>query len=246
MDDEVNFGSIKVPKNSKTKLVSDVFSSVASKYDIMNDLMSLGAHRLWKKRMCQISRLTANDVVLDIACGTGDIAISLLREMKSIKLTCLDENSKMIALCKERLINQGFISNISYVTNPMEKASLQENSFSLATLSFGFRNFTDHNKALENIYKLLSPGGRLVIMEFTSPQNPISKKIFESYTHRIIPRLGKIIAKDDQSYTYLAESISSYYSPEEVSELFYDNKFSNVRYEVLPGEIVTIHIGYKS
>ncbi len=176
MDDEVNFGSIKVPKNSKTKLVSDVFSSVASKYDIMNDLMSLGAHRLWKKRMCQISRLTANDAVIDIACGTGDIAISLLREMKSIKLTCLDENSKMIALCKERLINQGFISNISYVTNPMEKASLQENSFSLATLSFGFRNFTDHNKALENIYKLLSPGGRLVIMEFTSPQNSISKK----------------------------------------------------------------------
>ena len=246
MKDKVNFGSTKVLKADKPELVSNIFTSVSNKYDLMNDAMSFGLHRLWKNRMCDMVKIKNTDNVLDIATGTGDIALKLLNKNIKIDICCLDENEDMIDICKNRMIDEGYINNISYIKSSMEDASFNENSFSVATLAFGFRNFTDHKKALKNIYNLLSPGGRLVIMEFTTPKNKLIKDIYEKYTHKIIPKIGKALADDSESYKYLAESISSYYTPDEVLQLFKNAGFINCRFQYLPGNIVTIHIGYKS
>ena len=246
MGEKVKFGSEKVEKSDKIKLVSNIFSSVANKYDIMNDVMSFGLHRQWKNRMLSISKLKNNDTVLDIATGTGDIALKLLMANKNINITCLDENNEMLDICKDRLVDNSFVHNIEFICSPIENAKLKDNSFSLATIAFGFRNFTDHKKALSRIFNALSPGGRLVIMEFSTPKNQYLKTIFEKYTHKIIPNLGKYITNDYDSYKYLAESISSYFKVSEVSEMIEMAGFIKTRYEKLPGDIVTIHIGYKS
>ncbi|MBT3548690.1 MAG: ubiquinone/menaquinone biosynthesis methyltransferase [Gammaproteobacteria bacterium] len=245
MSEKVNFGSTKVLKTKKIKLVSDIFSSVSNKYDLMNDAMSLGLHRLWKERMYDISKLKNTDNVLDLATGTGDIALKYLSKKASINITCLDENQEMLDICKNRLIDNGFVKNITFIKSPAETAKLIKNNYSLATVAFGFRNFTDHSKALKNIYDSILPGGRLIIMEFTTPKNLLIKNIFEKYTHFMIPRMGKILADDYDSYRYLAESIATYYSPEEVTEMFSETGFINTRYETLVGNMVTIHIGFK-
>ena len=245
MNEKVNFGSRKVLKTKKTKLVSDIFSSVSNKYDLMNDAMSFGLHRLWKERMYAVSKLKNSDNVLDLATGTGDIALKFLSKKKLINITCLDENQEMLDICKSRLIDNGFVQNIEFIKSSAETTNFKENSYTLATIAFGFRNFTDHLKSLENIYNSLMPGGRLVIMEFTTPENKFVKNIFEKYTHNIIPKMGKILADDYDSYRYLAESISTYYSPKEVSGMFRKTGFINVRHETLVGNMVTIHIGFK-
>ena len=245
MNEKVNFGSTKVLKTKKTKLVSDIFSSVSNKYDLMNDAMSLGLHRLWKERLYVVSKLKKSDNVLDLATGTGDIALKFLSKRKSIKITCLDENQEMLDICKDRLIDNGFVKDVTFIKRSAENAKLEENQYTLATIAFGFRNFTDHSKALKNIYNSLMPGGRLIIMEFSTPKNKLVKNVFEKYTHNIIPRIGKIIADDYDSYRYLAESISTYYSPEEVNDLYAEAGFINTRYETLVGNMVTIHIGFK-
>jgi len=245
MENKVNFGSKKVDIKEKPKLVSDVFSSVSNKYDLMNDAMSLGLHRLWKEKMYTVSKLQDSEEILDIATGTGDIAIKFLKKRDNIKLTCLDENSEMLQLCKDRLIDSGFIENIKFINSAIEDAQLNKNNYSLATIAFGFRNFSDHSNALKNIFESLAPGGRLVIMEFTTPTNAILKNLFEKYTHLVIPKIGKLLANDYDSYRYLAESIASFFKPLEVSSMLESAGYENVRYEYLPGNIVTIHIGYK-
>ncbi len=245
MNDKVNFGSKKVNKEEKPDLVSKIFSSVSNKYDLMNDAMSFGLHRLWKERMYRVSKLKNNEKVLDIATGTGDIALKFLNKKRNLKITCLDENPEMLQLCKDRLLDNGHFKDIVFTQDAIEDAKLMKNYFSLATLAFGFRNFTDHTKALQNIHESISPGGRLVIMEFTTPKNDILKNIFEKYTHLVIPKIGKILAGDHDSYKYLAESISSFYNPSEVNEMLKSSGFENVRHEFMPGNMVTIHIGYK-
>jgi len=177
MGEKVKFGSEKVEKSDKIKLVSNIFSSVANKYDIMNDAMSFGLHRQWKNRMLSISKLKNNDTVLDIATGTGDIALKLLMDKKNINITCLDENKEMLDICKDRFIDNSFLHDIKFICSPIENAELKDSSFSLVTIAFGFRNFTDHKKALSRIFNALSPGGRLVIMEFTTPKNQYLKAI---------------------------------------------------------------------
>ena len=151
----------------------------------------------------------------------------------------------MLDICKNRLIDNGFIKNTMFIQGPAENAKLAKSSYSLATIAFGFRNFTDQSKSLENIYNSLLPGGRLIIMEFTTPKNALIKNIFEKYTHTIIPQMGKTLADDYDSYRYLAESISSYYSPEQVTEMLDKTGFIKTRYEILIGNMVTIHIGFK-
>ena len=245
MDDKVNFGSKKVTRDEKPELVSKIFSSVSNKYDLMNDAMSFGLHRLWKEKMCYVSKLQDNETVLDIATGTGDIALKLLNKKKQLKITCLDENTEMLQLCKDRLIDNGYIKNIDFKKDSIEDAKLKQNFYSLVTIAFGFRNFTDHDKALKNIYNSILPGGRLVIMEFSTPVNVFLKNIFETYSHLVIPNIGKILADDYESYKYLAESITSFYTPSQVDEMYLRNGFENVRHELLPGNMVTIHIGYK-
>lgn len=246
MTDKVNFGLEKVSKVKKPKLVSNIFSSVSNKYDLMNDAMSFGLHRIWKEKMISVCKPKSFNKILDVATGSGDIALKLLRKKKNLSVICLDENKEMLSICKNRLIDNGFIKDISFIKSSIEDISLDSNSIDIATIAFGFRNFTDHKKALENIYDVLKPGGKLVIMEFTTPKDKIMGKIFETYTDRIIPKLGEFIAKDYDSYKYLAESIKTYYSPNQVLKMFEENKYINNKFIFLPGNIVTIHVGYKN
>mgnify|MGYP001268265258 FL=1 len=246
MTDKVNFGLEKVSKVKKPKLVSSIFSSVSNKYDLMNDAMSFGLHRIWKEKMISVCKPKSFNKILDVATGSGDIALKLLRKKKNLSVTCLDENKEMLSICKNRLIDNGFVKDINFIKSSIEDISLDSNSIDIATIAFGFRNFTDHKKALENIYDVLKPGGKLVIMEFTTPKDKIMGKIFETYTDRIIPKLGEFIAKDYDSYKYLAESIKTYYSPNQVLKMFEENKYINNKFIFLPGNIVTIHVGYKN
>ena len=246
MTNKVNFGLEKVSKVKKPKLVSSIFSSVSNKYDLMNDAMSFGLHRIWKEKMISVCKPKSFNKILDVATGSGDIALKLLRKKKNLSVICLDENKEMLSICKNRLIDNGFIKDISFIKSSIEDISLDSNSIDIATIAFGFRNFTDHKKALENIYDVLKPGGKLVIMEFTTPKDKIMGKIFETYTDRIIPKLGEFIAKDYDSYKYLAESIKTYYSPNQVLKMFEENKYINNKFIFLPGNIVTIHVGYKN
>ena len=246
MTNKVNFGLEKVSKVKKPKLVSSIFSSVSNKYDLMNDAMSFGLHRIWKENMIAVCKPKSFNKILDVATGSGDIALKLLRKKKNLSVTCLDENKNMLSICKNRLIDNGFVKDINFIKSSIEDISLDPNSIDIATIAFGFRNFTDHKKALENIYDALKPGGKLVIMEFTTPKDKIMGKIFETYTNRIIPKLGEFIAKDYDSYKYLAESIKTYYSPDQVLKMFEENKYINNKFIFLPGNIVTIHVGYKN
>ena len=246
MTDKVNFGLEKVSKVKKPKLVSSIFSSVSNKYDLMNDAMSFGLHRIWKEKMISVCKPKSFNKILDVATGSGDIALKLLRKKKNLSVTCLDENKDMLSICKNRLIDNGFVKDINFIKSSIEDISLDSNSIDIATIAFGFRNFTNHKKALENIYDALKPGGKLVIMEFTTPKDKIIGKIFETYTNKIIPKLGEFIAKDYDSYKYLAESIKTYYSPDQVLKMFEENKYINNKYISLTGNIVTIHVGYKN
>lgn len=246
MTDKVNFGLEKVSKVKKPKLVSSIFSSVSNKYDLMNDAMSFGLHRIWKEKMISVCKPKSFNKILDVATGSGDIALKLLRKKKNLSVTCLDENKDMLSICKNRLIDNGFVKDINFIKSSIEDISLDSNSIDIATIAFGFRNFTNHKKALENIYDALKPGGKLVIMEFTTPKDKIMGKIFETYTNKIIPKLGEFIAKDYDSYKYLAESIKTYYSPNQVLKMFEENKYINNKFIFLPGNIVTIHVGYKN
>jgi len=246
MNDEVKFGLKKVKKNDKTDLVSSVFTSVADKYNIMNDLMSFGMHRLWKEKMIKMCNLKTNDNVLDLATGSGDIAARILQKDLEVKITCLDENQDMLEHCKNTLLDMGYTKGISYMHTSAESAELLSNEYDVATIAFGFRNFSDHEKALQNIYKSLKPGGKIIIMEFTTPKNKTIESIFEKYTFNVIPYIGKYIANDYDSYKYLAESIKTYYSPKDVLLMLKDSSFINTKYIYLPGNMVTIHTGHKN
>ena len=244
MKKKSKFGLEEIDSKEKSQKIQEVFSSVASNYDLMNDLMSLGSHRIWKQRFFQVVKPRQSDIILDIASGTGDIAINFARACKGINLTCLDANIEMLTIAEDRFIDSGVIENISFIAKPIEKFE-KVNNFTLATIAFGFRNFTDQQTALENIYNSLKAGGKLVIMDFKSPSNKIVRELYEKYTDYIIPKIGKYIAGDETSYRYLSDSIKTYLKPNELSDLMKRKKFENVTYETLPGDIVTIHKGYK-
>tara|TARA_B100001029_G_scaffold174758_1_gene175254 strand:+ start:387 stop:1124 length:738 start_codon:yes stop_codon:yes gene_type:complete len=245
MNKKSKFGLDVIDNEEKAQKIQNVFSSVATNYDLMNDLMSLGSHRIWKRRFLQVVKPRQSDIVLDIASGTGDIAINLARACKGINLTCLDANKEMLTIAEDRFIDSGIVENVNFIAKPIEKFK-EANNYTLATIVFGFRNFTDQLTALENIYNSLKTGGKLVIMDFKSPSNEIIRELYEKYTDFIIPKIGKYIAGDESSYKYLSDSIKTYIKPNELSRLLERINFENVTYETLPGDIVTIHKGYKT
>jgi len=245
MNKKSKFGLDVIDNEEKAQKIQNVFSSVATNYDLMNDLMSLGSHRIWKRRFLQVVKPRQSDIVLDIASGTGDIAINLARACKGIDLTCLDANKEMLTIAEDRFIDSGIVENVNFIAKPIEKFK-EVNNYTLATIVFGFRNFTDQLTALENIYNSLKTGGKLVIMDFKSPSNEIIRELYEKYTDFIIPKIGKYIAGDESSYKYLSDSIKTYIKPNELSRLLERINFENVTYETLPGDIVTIHKGYKT
>jgi len=240
------FGDKKVDPNEKAKLVEDVFESVASKYDIMNDVMSGGIHRLWKDRLVRMIAPTADLKYLDVAGGTGDIAFRIHKKTAgNADITICDINAEMLKYGKARAIDRGIIKNIEWTQGDAEKLTFPDNSFDVYTISFGLRNVTRIDDALAEAYRVLKPGGRLYILEFSKVKNPALGGIYDLYSRAFIPKFGAMVAGDEDSYQYLIESIRQFPSQDELKQRMQDIGFERVSYKNLSFGIAAIHSGYK-
>ncbi|MBD1174001.1 bifunctional demethylmenaquinone methyltransferase/2-methoxy-6-polyprenyl-1,4-benzoquinol methylase UbiE [Pelagibacterales bacterium SAG-MED01] len=227
---------------NKKGLVQNVFDRVYDQYDLMNDFMSLGIHRLWKKNLLNMMNSSPNQKLIDVACGTGDVAKLFLRYVnKSSKITCVDPNKGMIKKGREKL-NE--FENLNWIISPAEKLPLADNSFDFYTISFGLRNAKNLNKALSEAYRVLKPGGRYFCLEFSKIQNPSLDFIYKNYS-KLIPLIGKIVVGEKEPYEYLVKSIESFVNQDELIDLMKKNNFKKCSYKNLSGGIVSIHSGWK-
>jgi demethylmenaquinone methyltransferase/2-methoxy-6-polyprenyl-1,4-benzoquinol methylase len=245
-DRPVDFGFEKVPWAQKAERVRAVFSSVAGKYDLMNDLMSFGVHRLWKHFTLSLTGLKAGQRALDVAGGTGDLAIGLARQVgKTGQVVLSDINSAMLAAGRDRLLDLGFAGNVECVLADAERLPCADDSFDCVTIGFGLRNVTDKAAALSSMHRVLKPGGQLLVLEFSKPVAPGLKPLYDAYSFRVLPRLGEWVAKDAASYRYLAESIRMHPDQETLLAMLDEAGFGQTRYHNLTGGIVAVHRGYK-
>ena len=242
MKKDYNFGYTKVNSKQKTKLVQNVFSSVAPSYDIMNDLMSLGMHRLWKKRFVETMNLKENEIILDVGSGSGDIASEILKENLSTSLYLLDLNEEMLLEGRKRLKKE---KNIKYFIGNAEKLNFENNFFDKYTISFCLRNVTEYLLSIKEAYRVLKPGGKYCCLEFSTPKSSLVSSSYKIYKSKILPLLGEIVAKDKNAYNYLSESIDLFPSQEELSINLRDCGFTKVETINLFNGIVAIHTGYK-
>ncbi len=227
---------------NKKGLVKRVFDQVYDQYDLMNDIMSLGIHRLWKKNLLNMMNPLPKQKLVDVACGTGDIAKLFLEKVnKSSQITCIDPNKGMIKKGKEKLNKY---KNLNWIIAPAEKLPIAENSFDFYTISFGLRNTKNLNKALEEAYRVLKPGGRFLCLEFSKIQNLGLNLIYKNYS-KTIPSLGKLIVGEKQPYEYLIKSIENFINQDELIYLMQENNFKKCTYRNLSGGIVCIHSGWK-
>lgn len=240
-----NFGLKKVSEQEKVSLVNNVFTSVTKNYDLMNDLMSFGLHRLWKDYFLHCSNIKSGDTVLDLAAGTGDVT-KLIHKIVGDKgqvISC-DINFDMIEHGRNNLIDKGIIKNIDYVQSDALNLAFKNNSFDHVTMAFGLRNTANIGKALDSIYRVIRPGGSIQILEFSTPEKIIEKP-YNLFLQNFIPNLGSFIAKDKASYEYLAESIKTHPSQTEILKLMNKSGFINNKYNNLLFGVVAIHRGYK-
>jgi len=246
-DKTTDFGYQQVPIDDKADRVADVFHSVAAKYDIMNDLMSGGAHRIWKRFTVELSGVRPGHTVLDIAGGTGDLALKFSKLVGDKGTVILaDINASMLAVGRDRLTDQGAINNIEFVQADGQSLPFADNSFDCITIAFGLRNITDKSMALASMYRVLKPGGRLLVLEFSKPGNALLSKLYDTYSFQILPRMGQLIAKDSESYRYLAESIRMHPDQETLKDMIADAGFQHCTYHNLNGGIVALHRGTKT
>lgn len=244
-DSTTDFGFKKVQKNEKAKKVAAVFHSVAKKYDLMNDLMSFGVHRVWKYFTLDQSGLKPGNKALDVAGGTGDIAIGLTKRVKTDGQVILtDINASMLKIGRGRLIDKGVI--VDCVQANAEYLPFKSNYFDCVTIAFGLRNITDKASALASMYRILKPGGRLLVLEFSQPTSPTFGKAYDFYSFNVLPRLGKWVSKDSESYQYLAESIRMHPDQETLKQMILDAGFSSCTYYNMTGGIVALHKGIKA
>jgi demethylmenaquinone methyltransferase/2-methoxy-6-polyprenyl-1,4-benzoquinol methylase len=242
-----DFGYQKIPFAEKTQKVAEVFRSVAGKYDLMNDLMSLGVHRLWKRYAIALANVRAGQYVLDLAGGTGDLAIKFIPKVGETGCVVLaDINEAMLKKGRDRIIDAGCVGNVIYTQANAEALPFPENTFDLITISFGLRNVTDKEKALRSMYHVLKPGGKLLVVEFSKPTSSVLSNIYDTYSFKVLPKLGRLVAGDEESYRYLAESIRKHPDQETLKKMLSDAGFENCDYQNLTGGIVAIHRGYKS
>ena len=227
---------------NKKGLVQNVFNRVYDKYDLMNDFMSLGVHRTWKKNLINVMNPSLNSSLIDVACGTGDIGkLFLDNTRKNKKITCVDPNKGMITKGKEKLKKY---KKIDWIIAPAEKLPIFDNSFDYYTISFGLRNTQNINKALSEAYRILKPGGRFLCLEFSKIQNSNLNFIYKNYS-KLIPIIGNIIVGDKEPYEYLINSIKDFVNQEELISLMEENNFKKCSYRNLSGGIVAIHSGWK-
>ena len=227
---------------NKKGLVQNVFDQVYDRYDLMNDFMSLGVHRLWKKNLINMMNPSSNQNLIDVACGTGDIAGLFLKHVnESSQVTCIDPNRGMINKGKEKLSK---FKNINWIISQAENIPLSDNLFDFYTISFGLRNTAKISTALSEAYRVLKPGGRFLCLEFSKIQNTNFEKIYKNYS-MLIPTLGKLVVGEKQPYEYLIKSIENFLNQEELIELMIKNNFKKCTYRNLSGGIVSIHSGWK-
>ena len=227
---------------NKKGLVQNVFDQVYDQYDLMNDVMSLGVHRLWKKSLLNMMNPSFNQKLIDVACGTADVAKLFLNYVnKSSQITCVDPNIGMIKKGKEKLNR---FKNLNWVVASAEQLPLTDNLFDFYTISFGLRNAKNLDKALSEAYRVLKPGGRYLCLEFSKIQNSNLNFIYKSYS-KIIPSIGKLIVGEKEPYEYLIKSIDNFISQDELIDLMKKNNFKKCTYRNLSGGIVSIHSGWK-
>lgn len=241
-----HFGYQTVATDDKQSMVANVFHSVAAKYDVMNDLMSFGVHRLWKRITIDMSGVRPGDSVLDLAGGTGD----LTRKFSKIvgpqgNVVLADINSSMLEVGRERLTDQGYVGNIEYVQANAECLPFADNSFDVITIAFGLRNVTDKDAALRSMTRCLKPGGRLLVLEFSKPTNPLMSKAYDLYSFSALPFMGKVVANDAESYKYLAESIRMHPDQETLKGMMEEAGLVRVNYHNLTNGVVALHRGVK-
>lgn len=245
-DEQTHFGFDKVKASEKSGRVAEVFHSVAARYDIMNDLMSGGIHRLWKRATIESSAARPGQKILDIAGGTGDLSAKFSRIVGDTGLVVLaDINSSMLNVGRDKLLDRGVVGNLQFVQADAQQLPFPDNFFDCITIAFGLRNVTDKDEALRSMYRILKPGGRLLVLEFSKPQNPALEKIYDQYSFRILPAMGKIIADDADSYRYLAESIRMHPDQETLKTMMLNAGFEKCGYQNMTGGIVALHKGFK-
>lgn len=245
-DDKTHFGFEQVPVEEKVKRVAGVFHSVADKYDVMNDLMSFGIHRLWKRFTLSQTGLKAGQRVLDLAGGTGDLALRMSRMVGAAgEVVLSDINASMLSRGRQRLIDQGVAGNMRYVQANAECLPFPDDYFDCITIAFGLRNVTDKDAALASMLRVLKPGGRLLVLEFSKPVAPGLSPLYDTYSFKLLPMMGKLVANDADSYRYLAESIRMHPDQETLKDMMTNAGFDRVSYHNLTGGIVALHKGYK-
>ena len=223
-----------------------MFDSVAKKYDVMNDIMSGGVHRIWKHITVEISRVKPGQKVLDVAGGTGDLAARFAKRVgPSGHVVLSDINQSMLDVGRDRLIDKGLVKNISYVLADAQMLPFQDDSFDIVSIGFGLRNVTDKDRALISMRRVLRPGGKLLILEFSKPYSDIISKLYDEYSFKIIPKLGKLFANDEGSYKYLAESIRVHPDQEALKQMVQKAGLLNVEYINMSGGIAAVHMGIK-
>ena len=244
-DDTTHFGFREVPVKEKAQRVAGVFHSVAERYDVMNDLMSLGTHRVMKQMAANATRARPGHTILDLAGGTGDMAVLLADYVGHSGQVCIcDINGSMLLEGRNKLINRGIIGNVTFVQGNGEQLPFAENSFNALTVAFGLRNFTDKAQGLQSMFETLKPGGKLVILEFSHPDNPLLKKMYKGF-NKLWPRVGKAVTGDSESYQYLVESIEMHPDQQALSQMIETAGFHRVRYQNLMGGVAAIHEAMK-
>ena len=251
--EQTHFGYETIDSEEKEGRVGAVFDSVAGKYDLMNDVMSAGIHRAWKNWYVWQTGVKPGEAVLDLAAGTGDITLRLAKRMRGKgagadiegRLVSSDINAAMLKIGEDRLTNKGWLKNLEFVIANAEALPFEDNSFDLITMAFGLRNVTHQDKALAEMARVLKPGGRVLVLEFSRPKNAVISRFYDWYSFTFLPKMGAVIAKDADSYQYLAESIRMHPPQEELKAMFAAAGLVDCEYQNLSNGIVAIHKGVK-
>lgn len=245
-DNTTHFGFRQVDRGQKAGQVAEVFHSVAGKYDLMNDLMSMGIHRLWKRFTIELSGVRPGHRVLDIAGGTGDLTMKFSDLVgPEGQVVLADINASMLQVGRGRLTDRGYVGNIEYVQADAEHLPFPDNHFNAVSIAFGLRNVTDKDQALRDMTRVLKPGGKLMVLEFSKPRNPLLSKAYDLYSFNALPLMGQMIAGDSNSYQYLAESIRMHPDQDTLRDMMTDAGLVNCKYHNMTGGIVALHVGIK-
>ena len=246
-ENTTHFGYEQVKTEEKVDRVAGVFHSVANKYDLMNDLMSAGIHRWWKRFAIELSSVREGNTVLDLAGGTGDLAAKFSKRVGTHgKVILADINNSMLNVGREKLLDLGLAHNIFYTQTDAQYLPFPDNTFDCISIAFGLRNVTDKDMALSSMYRVLKPGGRLLILEFSKPKNTLLEKAYDLYSFNILPVMGKLVANDSSSYKYLAESIRMHPDQETLKSMMENSGYMQCKYYNMTGGIVALHKGVKA